>query len=173
MKAADDVDSEQVNGSIHTQRVKRDQQRLADLAAQGIHVSTIEALTLAAKADPILCPPEGMTQEQLRTWYMCETESQRKALQKFRDELLDREREAFCKGADSVSNRRALFASEVRSFILLLVVLGVLSMPFIAIWKDLPPEHFGTLIAPVTALAGTVVGYWFGAGERHKSGKDQ
>jgi hypothetical protein len=39
-------------------------------------------------------------------------------------------------------------------------------MPIIAILIDLNPTDFGTYIAPVTGIAGTVVGYWFGQASR-------
>lgn len=53
---------------------------------------------------------------------------------------------------------------------LLLVVLAVVAMPVIAILIGLSPEDFGAYIAPVTGIAGTVVGYWFGSADR-ESGK--
>jgi hypothetical protein len=172
--ASTNEEDEHPGGSVEEQQVKRDQRWMVEASKRAIRVTDIEALTLAAKADPILWPSaEHMSSQELRQWYECETARQREALHKFRDDLRDREREAFRKGAASAYDRKAFFASEIRSFVLLLVVLAVLAMPLVAIWKDLPPEKFGTLIAPVTALAGTVVGYWFGAGERHKSGKEQ
>jgi hypothetical protein len=35
-------------------------------------------------------------------------------------------------------------------------------MPVIAMVTKLDPQTFGSYIAPVTGIAGTVVGYWFG-----------
>jgi hypothetical protein len=36
---------------------------------------------------------------------------------------------------------------------------------------DVDAESFGTYIAPVTGIAGTVVGYWFGTVDRPETSK--
>jgi hypothetical protein len=84
------------------------------------------------------------------------------ALQTFKRTLLDREVDAYLKGADTAIDREAKRAYNIRSIVLLLVVLAVVLMPVVAIIAGLSPQDFGSYIAPITAIAGTVVGYWFG-----------
>jgi hypothetical protein len=49
-------------------------------------------------------------------------------------------------------------------------VLAVVQMPIVAIIAGLSPQDFGSYIAPVTAIAATVVGYWFGERGRTATG---
>jgi uncharacterized membrane protein len=91
---------------------------------------------------------------------------QDEALQAFKAALLEREIAAYLRGADAALDQDAKRSYNTRSIVLLLVVLAVVLMPIIAIFVHVPPTDFGTYIAPVTGIAGTVVGYWFGAGER-------
>jgi hypothetical protein len=41
-------------------------------------------------------------------------------------------------------------------------------MPIIAMALRLDPTTFGSYLAPVTAIAGTIVGYWFGTADRDR-----
>jgi hypothetical protein len=78
--------------------------------------------------------------------------------------------DAYPEGADSAMDREAKRAYNTRSTVLLLVVLAVVLMPIVAIIAGLSPQDFGSYIAPVTAIAGTVVGYWFGERGRTATG---
>ena len=91
------------------------------------------------------------------------------ALQAFKAALLEREVDAYVKGVEAAGDLESRRAYNTRSIVLLLVVLAVVLMPIIAIVVGLNPQSFGTYIAPVTGIAGTVVGYWFGSGERQQS----
>jgi hypothetical protein len=93
----------------------------------------------------------------------------KEALQRFKNALLEREADAYLKGADSAIDREAKRA-YTRSTVLLLVVLAVVQMPIVAIIAGLSPQDFGSFIAPVTAIAGTVVGYWSGDRGRTATG---
>ena len=68
--------------------------------------------------------------------------------------------DAFVRGVEMATDRDANRASRARSPVLLLVVLAVVRMPIVAILKGLDPESFGTFIARITAIAGTVGGFW-------------
>lgn len=92
------------------------------------------------------------------------------ALREFKNALLEREADAYLKGADSAIDREAKRAYNARSIVLLLVVLAVVLMPIVAIIAGLSPQDFGSYIAPVIAIAGTVVGYWFGERGRTATG---
>lgn len=81
--------------------------------------------------------------------------------EEFRQTLVDREVDAYVQGAESATDRDAQRAYAARSMVLALVVLAVVAMPVFAIIKGLDPDSFGTFIAPVTGIAGTVVGFWF------------
>ena len=54
------------------------------------------------------------------------------------------------------------YADNVRSYVLMLVILAVVSMPLVGIFTSVAPEDFSQFIAPITGIAGTVIGYWFG-----------
>jgi hypothetical protein len=58
------------------------------------------------------------------------------------------------------SNNRA---ESIRSMVLLLVVLAVILYPLYAMIADETPAAFSQFIAPITAIAGTIIGYWFGS----------
>ncbi|GAA1035739.1 hypothetical protein GCM10009557_44520 [Virgisporangium ochraceum] len=90
-------------------------------------------------------------------------ERQQKAAEEFVLALNARLREAYQEGADTAVDRADRNAWNARSITLYLVVLGVVAMPVIAMVTSLDPQAFGSYIAPVTGIAGTVVGYWFGA----------
>jgi len=143
-------------------------------ALRAIRLTDVEADVLASQAYEFVAPtawatdgmsPEGM-QKQLE-----ENDQKRKdARLKFKDALLDREAEAYLKGADTVVDQEARRAYNTRSIVLLLVILAVVLMPVVAIIMNLSPQDFGSYIAPVTGIAGTVVGYWFGERGRTATG---
>jgi hypothetical protein len=80
----------------------------------------------------------------------------------------DRQVDAYLKGRDDATDQQAQRAYFMRSAVLLLVVLAVVSLPIIAIGLHIDPQEFGAYVAPVTGIAGTVVGYWFGTGKQHQ-----
>jgi hypothetical protein len=57
---------------------------------------------------------------------------------------------------------QAARGDNVRSYVLLAVVAAVVGTPIIAMLAGLDAEAFGQFLAPVTGIAGTVIGYWFG-----------
>jgi hypothetical protein len=60
------------------------------------------------------------------------------------------------------ATRRA-FADRSRGIVLYLVVLAVVLMPVLAMgWFNIRPAEFSQYVAPITGIAGTVLGYWFG-----------
>jgi hypothetical protein len=89
-----------------------------------------------------------------------------KAREKLREELTTRVVDAYLQGENDTATREAQSAYNTRSLVLLLVVLAVVLMPLIAMAVRLDPQTFGSYIAPVLAITGTVVGYWFGTAER-------
>lgn len=65
--------------------------------------------------------------------------------------------------ADAENGRRdALF----RGCVLYVVVAAIVLLPFLAILLQLKPETFGSYVAPVTGIAGAIVGHRFGSGDR-------
>ncbi len=74
--------------------------------------------------------------------------------------------QAYNAGANAAVDRADRSNYNARSITLYLVVLAVVAMPAIAMIIKLNPQTFGSYIAPVTGIAGTVVGYWFGALQR-------
>lgn len=91
-------------------------------------------------------------------------ERRNRALEELRQELVARETEAYRRGVASATDKDAVRASNARSVVLFLVVLAVVLMPVIAIIMGLDSETFGAFIAPITGIAGTIVGFWFSSG---------
>lgn len=90
------------------------------------------------------------------------------AAKNFERAIESRLQRAYAEGravVDAESGRRdALF----RGYALYVVVAAVVLLPFVAIFLQLKPETFGSYVAPVTGIAGTIVGYWFGSSERDR-----
>ncbi|HTZ92701.1 MAG TPA: hypothetical protein VMB74_09930 [Streptosporangiaceae bacterium] len=91
---------------------------------------------------------------------------QHAALEALRSEVDGRMAEAYAAGARAAVDRADRNNWNARSITLYLVVLAVVIMPVIAMTTKLSPQTFGSYIAPVTGIAGTVVGYWFGTLDR-------
>ncbi len=84
--------------------------------------------------------------------------------------MISAARDAYRAGEAQALDKQTRYAYFARTMALLLVVLAVVAMPIFAMMKNLAPESFGTYIAPVTGIAGTVVGYWFGTVDRDRGG---
>jgi hypothetical protein len=127
-----------------------------------MRVSQIEVRGLAALAAPIVEVANfaGFEDSEERE---AEAAARRaSAEQAFRAELVGRLRDAFTAGAETAVSTEARRAVAVRGYVLLGVVAAVVSMPLIGMLFKLDPQAFGAYIAPITGIAGTIVGYWFG-----------
>jgi hypothetical protein len=80
----------------------------------------------------------------------------------FKAEVIDQLVNAYEAGRQDAVSDEAHRAINIRGYVLVGVVAAVVSMPLIAMLLRLDPDTFGAFIAPVTGIAGTVVGYWFG-----------
>jgi lipopolysaccharide export LptBFGC system permease protein LptF len=92
-----------------------------------------------------------------------EAERRAQAEEAFRTELVERLTAAYAAGAENAVSAEARRAVAVRGYALFGVVAAVVAMPLLAMALGLDPQAFGSYMAPVTGIAGTVVGYWFGA----------
>ena len=61
--------------------------------------------------------------------------------------------------------RRKVQESRGRGFVIILVVVTLIAAPLVAMLVHASPTDFSALMAPVTGIAGTVIGYWFGSSE--------
>jgi hypothetical protein len=167
-------DTQGLLGSIRARQDKRRRNQ----ALRAVRISDTEAATLASLGVGVAVraghasPSGGATQEQIDQWEREDRERRDQAMQEFRDAILERGIEAYDKGIDAATDRDARRAYNTRSIVLLLVVLAIVSMPIIGILAHLNPQSFGTFIAPVTGIAGTVVGYWFGTVDRQPSRRE-
>jgi hypothetical protein len=101
-----------------------------------------------------------------------EDEAQRNAaLDEFLAAVNERLANAYHAGVNAAVDQADRSNFNARSITLYLVVLAVVAMPAIAMITNLSPQAFGSYIAPVTGIAGTVVGYWFGT--LNRPGKTQ
>lgn len=60
------------------------------------------------------------------------------------------------------AREQAARADNVRSTVLFAVILVIVASPIIGMLMGIDPQAFSAYMAPVTGLAGTIVGYWFG-----------
>ena len=58
--------------------------------------------------------------------------------------------------------RQTAKGENIRSYVLLAVVAAVVITPIYAMTVNINPQSFGQYIAPITGIAGTIIGYWFG-----------
>jgi hypothetical protein len=94
-----------------------------------------------------------------------ESESRRvSAEREARDAHLEAQRR-FEESLQRFESHRAAWLDRVRSLVLVLVVLAIVCMPIVAMAIDIEPEEFLQYVAPVTAMTGTILGYWFGRHE--------
>jgi hypothetical protein len=59
------------------------------------------------------------------------------------------------------ANTQALRSNNVRSWVLLAIVASIIVMPAVAMASGVAAQSFSQYIAPITGIAGTVLGYWF------------
>jgi hypothetical protein len=147
-----------------TMYLRAGEEKWRQRARWDIRISDADAREVAEQGQPVM---------QVRGPYASDEERKRdeaSVLQSFKSQLFEREVDAYLKGIDRATDRAAARAYQTRSIVLFLVVLAVVAMPLIAILLHLPPADFGTYIAPVTGIAGTVVGYWFGERSQQRDG---
>jgi hypothetical protein len=123
-------------------------------------------------------PPDASEEEKRRAeeeerQERAEAEASRKrALDEFVAAVNERLANAYDAGANAAVDQADRSNFNARSITLYLVVLAVVAMPAIAMIIKLSPEAFGSYIAPVTGIAGTVVGYWFGTLSKSSKNSD-
>ena len=61
------------------------------------------------------------------------------------------------------------FNAIVRGVVLIIVVIAIISTPFLAIFHGVPLDAFNEFIAPVTGIGGIIIGYWFGQDKKSES----
>jgi lipopolysaccharide export LptBFGC system permease protein LptF len=57
--------------------------------------------------------------------------------------------------------KQSMRSTNVRSWVLLAIVASIILMPAIAMAAGIAAQSFSQYIAPITGIAGTVLGYWF------------
>jgi len=71
--------------------------------------------------------------------------------------------------AREVDAKKESMGDRIRSGVLYLLVAALVLMPLLAMSVfRVPADQFSQFIAPVTGIAGTVIGYWFGRNEPRK-----
>jgi hypothetical protein len=61
--------------------------------------------------------------------------------------------------------RRKVQESRGRGFVILVVVAAVVIAPLVGLVVQVPASDFSAFMAPITGIAGTIIGYWFGSHE--------
>ena len=67
---------------------------------------------------------------------------------------------------------RLLLETWIRGITLLMVVFAIVAYPFYALFAGTTPADLAQYIAPITGIAGAVVGYWFGQASRKLQPKE-
>jgi hypothetical protein len=131
---------------------------LMNLAVAAWDFSALEAASV-----PLDETPEQMLERERR-----EVEDRRKReanmrqkQELFRSALNDTLADVYKQGADAAVDKAERTAWNARSVALYLLVFAVVAMPAIAMLAGITPQDFGSYVAPITGIAGTVVGYWF------------
>ncbi|WP_031067514.1 hypothetical protein [Streptomyces sp. NRRL WC-3742] len=57
-------------------------------------------------------------------------------------------------------------AEGIRGWALVAVVVAIVVSPWVAMIANVPANNFSMYMVPVTGIAGTIIGYWFGQGDR-------
>jgi hypothetical protein len=60
------------------------------------------------------------------------------------------------------ANAQSVRSTNVRSWVLLAIVASIIIIPAVAMASGIAAQDFSQYIAPITGIAGTVLGYWFG-----------
>jgi hypothetical protein len=142
---------------------------LTDFESRALVEAAGRSVGYGAAASPgRYLPPDASEEEKRKAeeeerQERAEEEARRKAaLDEFVAAVNERLANAYRAGANAAVDRADRNNFNARSITLYLVVLAVVAMPAIAMIINLSPQAFGSYIAPVTGIAGTVVGYWFG-----------
>ncbi|MEV6531614.1 hypothetical protein AB0M86_18815 [Streptomyces sp. NPDC051639] len=80
-------------------------------------------------------------------------------------ELADRKHRADLSFEQSGLVRRA---ENVRGWALVAVVFAIIASPWVAMITGVAAKDFSLYVAPVTGIAGAIIGYWFGQGQQNE-----
>ena len=80
-------------------------------------------------------------------------------------ELADRKHRADLSFEQSGLVRRA---ENVRGWALVAVVFAIIASPWVAMIAGVAAKDFSLYVAPVTGIAGAIIGYWFGQGQQNE-----
>ncbi|MFE2888524.1 hypothetical protein [Streptomyces sp. NPDC059272] len=80
-------------------------------------------------------------------------------------ELADRKHRAELSFEQSGLIRRA---ENVRGWALVAVVFAIIASPWVAMIAGVAAKDFSLYVAPVTGIAGAIIGYWFGQGQQNE-----
>ncbi|WP_148666275.1 hypothetical protein [Streptomyces malaysiensis] len=80
-------------------------------------------------------------------------------------ELADRKHRADLAFEQSGLIRRA---EGVRGWALVAVVFAIVASPWVAMIAGVAAKDFSLYVAPVTGIAGAIIGYWFGQGQQNE-----
>jgi hypothetical protein len=138
-----------------------------------INLRGLVELGLKSSKGPEMAFGPGASPEELLQHQAEEERAQEeriKAAEELREEVNRLMTFAYDQGADAAVEKSERTAWNARSVALYLLVFAVVLMPVIAIVAGITPQDFGSYVAPITGIAGTVVGYWFSRGGGSGSG---
>jgi hypothetical protein len=121
-----------------------------------------------ASLEPNDSPETKAEKERHNAWVEEDHKKRDAAKDSFKQEYIDRLTAAFDEGRRGAISKEVQDATNARSYVLFAVVAALVLMPIIAMLLKLDPTTFGTYLAPITGIAGTIVGYWFGTADRDR-----
>lgn len=140
----------------------------ADIRVTDLDVELLAVLGARAAGGPRAeAPSEGETEQERLQRADRDKKAQierQQAAKALHDAVAVRVSNAYKKGRASAVSEEDRRATAFRGYALVGLLAAIVSMPLLAILVGIEPQAFGAYIAPVTGIAGTVVGYWFGSG---------
>jgi hypothetical protein len=140
----------------------------ADISMSQLEISGLMDMAARVMTSVPYYPPGETPEKRAETRFNAEqkvAQNQREFEALVAQRILD----AYTRGKDVAIDSEVRNSYRWRGVVLVLIVAAIVAMPIIAILSGLEATEFGTYMAPVTGIAGTIVGYWFGQAGREQS----
>lgn len=140
----------------------------ADISMSQLEISGLVDMAARVMTSVPYYPPGDSPEKRAETRFNAEQKVAQNQLE-FEALVAQRILDAYTRGQDVAIDSEVRNSYRWRGVVLLLIVAAIVAMPIIAILSGLEATEFGTYMAPVTGIAGTIVGYWFGQAGREQS----
>ena len=139
-----------------------------DISMSQLEISGLMDMAARVMTSVPYYPPGETPEKRAETRFNAEQKVAQNQLE-FEALVAQRILDAYTRGQDVAIDSEVRNSYRWRGVVLVLIVAAIVTMPIIAILSGLEATEFGTYMAPVTGIAGTIVGYWFGQAGREQS----